>query len=76
MARIQILELPMVEVGEYMKTPFSIIIDQLDTEEMRTSTGVVFRTITSGPTQAEADKIAHDMGAVSAILFGCTLDLA
>lgn len=66
----------MIEVDGVMTTPFSIVFDQLEIEEMRTSTGVVFRTITTGPTQAEADKVARDMGAVSAILVACTLDLA
>ncbi|WP_104137258.1 hypothetical protein [Cryobacterium sp. Y62] len=77
MARIQILELPSTEIspGVY-NSPFSIIIDHLDSEEMCTSTGVVFRTVTSGPTQAQADQIARDMGAVSAILSAGTLDLA
>ena len=66
MARIQIFELPMVHVGEYMTTPFSIIIDQIESGE----------TATADLTQAQADAIALSMGAVSAVLVRCTLDLA
>ncbi|MYY79775.1 MULTISPECIES: hypothetical protein [unclassified Streptomyces] len=32
MARIQILELPMVHVGDFSETPFLLIIDQVDDE--------------------------------------------
>lgn len=74
MARIQILELPMVHLGEVSKTPFAIIIDQVDTETTSTSTGVEFRTF-SELTQAEADKMAREVGAVGAILVACTLEV-
>lgn len=76
MARIRILELPMVELGEYMKTPFSIIIDQLEGEQFRDGVGTVLQTFPTEMSQEEADRIAHDMGAVSAILVQGTLDLA
>ena len=76
MARIQVLELPMVEVDGVMTTPFSIVIDNLDTVEMLTSTGISFLSINGGPTQAQADQIAREMGAVSAIIYAATLDLA
>ena len=75
MARIQVLELPMVEVGDVMTTPFSIIIDQVEHEDIETFGGVRVRRITE-LSQDEADSIAHSMGAVSAILASCTLDLA
>ncbi|TFD58029.1 hypothetical protein E3T43_07210 [Cryobacterium sp. Hh7] len=75
MARIQILELPMVEVDGVMTTPFSIIIDQVEHEDITGFGGVLIRRV-SELTQDEADKIALRMGAVSAILTACTLDLA
>lgn len=33
MARIQILELPSEQVGEFFSTPFVVIIDRLESEE-------------------------------------------
>ena len=75
MARIQVLELPMVHIGDVSNTPFSIIIDQVEHEDIMNFGGEPVRRITE-MTQDEADQIARDMGAVSAILVACTLDLA
>ncbi|MFC5930918.1 hypothetical protein D6T64_12050 [Cryobacterium melibiosiphilum] len=75
MARIKILELPMLHVGDASKTPFSIIIDEVEQEDITGYANNVVRR-TSELTQEEADKIARDMGAVSAILAACTLDIA
>ena len=75
MARIQILELPSEQVGEVYRVPFALVIDQVETEDRQTSTGVKFRTMTE-LTQAEADTIARKVGAVGAILTACTLDVA
>lgn len=74
MARIQILELPSEQVGEVFRTPFAIVIDQVESETIATSTGVEFRTLTE-LTQSEADTIARNVGAVGAVLASCTLDI-
>ena len=75
MARIQILELPSERVGEFYRTPFSIIIDQCESGEVRSHSGEILRTATSDLTQAQADHIARSMGAVSAVLVACRLDV-
>ena len=74
MARIQILELPTQVVGEVVNTPFAIIIDQVETETLTTSTDVSFRTM-SELTQTEADTIGRNLGAVGVVLAACTLDI-
>ena len=76
MARIQILELPMIEVDGVMTTPFSIIIDQVEAAEIRDSSGEVVKTYSTEVTQDRADYIAMKMGAISAIISSGTLDLA
>jgi hypothetical protein len=74
MARIRILELPMEHVGEVSKTPFAIVIDQVDTEEVTSfDQHVVLKT--SELTQDEADTMARNVGAVGAILTACTLEI-
>ena len=78
MARIQILELPSEEVGGVYRTPFALIIDQVetDTTEIRGYPETVIRTTTATElTQAEADTIARNVGAVGAILTACTLEI-
>ena len=75
MARIQILELPTQVVGEHIRTPFSIIIDQVQHEVMGPFNGATVRH-SAELTQDEADRIARGMGAVSAVLLACTMDLA
>jgi hypothetical protein len=75
MARIQILELPSEVVGEVVKTPFALVIDQVETEEISTFAEDVIRN-TSELTQDEADTIARNIGAVGTILTRCTLDVA
>lgn len=79
MARIQILELPMLHIGEASKTPFVLVIDQVETEtELLADAGgnEIKRVSSAELTQREADQIAREMGAVSAILAACTLDIA
>jgi len=75
MARIQVLELPSIEVNGVYTVPFSIIIDQVEHEDIMGFGGARIRRL-SELTQEDADKIARNMGAVSAILMACTLDLA
>ena len=74
MARIQILELPSEQIGDTYRTPFAIVIDQVESESLQTSTGVTFRTLTE-LTQREADSIARSVGAVGAVLAACTLEV-
>lgn len=80
MARIQILELPSQQVGDYYRTPFALVIDQVasettevhghgDTQPIRVET-------TAELTQEEADALATRVGAVGAILTACSLDIA
>lgn len=61
MARIKILELPSDVVGEFVRTPFAIVIDQAPT--------------TLELTQEAADQIAERIGAAGAILVGGTLEV-
>ncbi len=75
MARIQILELPAQVVGEYVNTPFAVVIDQVETEEHNTYQDERVRTL-SELMQDEADLIAKNVGAVGAVLTRCTLDVA
>ena len=58
-----------------MTTPFSIIIDQVELDGPLNWFGDPVRR-RGAFTQDQADKIAADMGAVSAILVLGTLDLA
>ena len=78
MARIKILELPSEEVGGVYRTPFALVIDQVETEtnEIMDAFNRVIRTTTTAElTQAEADIIARNVGAVGAILTACTLEI-
>lgn len=76
MARIQILELPTLVVGDTVSTPFALVIDQVESEEIVGIQGdVAFRTVAE-LTQHEADNLATRLGAVGAILVRCTLDVA
>jgi hypothetical protein len=63
MARIQILELPSKQVGEYYETPFAIVIDGYDD----TDTPV---------TPALRDEIAAQTGAAGVIFSVVPLDVA
>ena len=74
MARIQILELPTQVVGEKVRTPFALIIDQVETETLPTYDDVSVHT-TSELTQTEADTIGRNLGAVGVVLASCTLDV-
>lgn len=79
MARIQILELPVNVVGEYSRTPFAVVIDQVDTESNLiedTMGRPIQEHKATELTQDEADQIAQRIGAVGAILTACTLDVA
>jgi hypothetical protein len=77
MARIQILELPSVVVGEDISYPFAVVIDQVETEttQIVTSLGPLSSNRVSELTQSEADAIARNVGAVGAILTAITLDV-
>lgn len=75
MARIQILELPTIVAGDLVKTPFALVIDQVETEDTASVQGDVVRT-SAEITQAEASEFASRVGAVGAILVRCTLDIA
>jgi hypothetical protein len=79
MARIQILELPTEVVGDYVRTPFALVIDQVDveTEEVRGAAGPAIRErVVAELTQHEANQIAERLGAVGAILVANTLNVA
>lgn len=75
MARIQILELPMEHVGDYSRTPFAVIIDQVESDEIQNfqSETVMGR---SEVTQSLAKNIADEVGAVGAIVSTGTIDVA
>lgn len=75
MARIQILELPSQVVGEIVRAPFALVIDQVDTETINTHSGANVRTLTE-LTQDEANAMAKSVGAEAAILATFTLDIA
>lgn len=75
MARIQILELPSLVADELVMTPFALVIDQVETEQITTIQDDVI-TSAAELTQAEADQIAARIGAVGTILVRCTLDVA
>ena len=74
MARIQILELPTIVAGDLVKTPFALVIDQVETEDTASVQDDVVRT-SAEITQAEASELASRVGAVGAILVRCTLDI-
>lgn len=74
MARIQILELPTIVAGDLVKTPFALVIDQVETEDTASFPDDVVRT-SAEITQAEASELASRVGAVGAILVRCTLDI-
>ncbi len=74
MARIQILELPTIVAGDLVKTPFALVIDQVETEDTASFQDDVVRT-SAESTQAEASELASRVGAVGAILVRCTLDV-
>jgi len=75
MARIKVLELPSKVIGELIETPFALIIDQVEREELTTFDGDAVQ-VAFELTQAEADQIARSVGARGAVLTACTLDLA
>lgn len=74
MARIQIMELPALVVGEFIKTPFAIVIDQVESDSVEAIDGTVLRRLIA-LTQTEADLMAQRVGAEGAILAACTLDV-
>lgn len=74
MARIQILELPTIVAGDLVKTPFALVIDQVETEDTASFQDDVVRT-SAEITQAEASELASRVGAVGAIVVRCTLDI-
>lgn len=74
MARIQILELPTIVAGDLVKTPFALVIDQVETEDTASFQDDVVRT-SAEITQAEASELASRVGAIGAILVRCTLDV-
>lgn len=74
MARIQILELPTIVAGDLVKTPFALVIDQVETEDTASFQDDVVRT-SAEITPAEASELASRVGAVGAILVRCTLDI-
>jgi hypothetical protein len=75
MASIQILELPTQSVGEVYRTPFAIVIDQVESETLDAIGGENIRTDYEF-TQTEADAMAKNIGAVGAVLTARTLDVA
>lgn len=75
MARIQILELPMLHVGDVSRTPFAIVIDQAAAESVMHYSGDVVVSTAAEFTQGEVDAIAERMGAQAAILTSSTLDV-
>ncbi|TFD58047.1 hypothetical protein E3T43_07310 [Cryobacterium sp. Hh7] len=74
MARIQILELPSEVVGEYVRTPFAIVIDQVETEQIPTSIHGVSSTEYS-ISRADSEGIKAATGAGGVILSTTTLDV-
>lgn len=75
MARIQILELPSKVTGDYVETPFALVIDQVETERVVGTIEGQPLTTAAELTQHEANAAAQAVGAVGAILAACTLDV-
>lgn len=75
MARIKILELPSEAVGGHYRTPFALVIDQVETEVVESSDNAGNPIISAELYQEEADIFAKRVGAVGAILTQCTLDI-
>ncbi|WP_424446452.1 hypothetical protein [Microbacterium sp. CH-015] len=75
MARIQILELPTLVVGDAMSTPFALVIDQVEAGDIVSVQDDVIRTA-ADLTQDAANDFAARVGAVGAILTRYTLDVA
>lgn len=74
MARLRILELPLQVLGEYTTTPFAVIIDQVETR-YDTANDDPEPPLVAELTQDGADHIAHQLGAVAAVVLAGTIDL-
>lgn len=75
MARIRILELPTKQVGEYYETPFALVIDKVEVEDIEVwQDGQRVRRLQEF-TQAEGQEAARLLGAVGAIVTPGTLDI-
>jgi hypothetical protein len=72
-ARIQILELPDIVEGESVTTPFVLVVDQLDTDDVRDYQGDV---VLSRGEQVDSDALKAATGAAGVIVHPGTLDVA
>lgn len=71
--RIQILELPTVPDGDDYRTPFALIIDQVDVEEITTLGGEAVRS--EHPEMAGVSRLAEQVGASGVLLTGETVEV-
>jgi hypothetical protein len=74
-ARIQVLELPTEVDGDNVRTPFALIIDQVDSETIDAMTGDTIRQ-TIDADQVTLANFAADVKAEALIVYPGTLDLA
>ncbi|WP_394254721.1 hypothetical protein [Pseudoclavibacter helvolus] len=77
MARIQILELPADVVGEFVKTPFVLIVDRVETDEdgVRTYAETVVVPAQSEISDDQVKRLAEQIGAAGWITTSGTLDV-
>ncbi|WP_435209587.1 hypothetical protein [Streptomyces sp. bgisy034] len=74
MPRIQILELPMVHVGDYVETPFAVIIDEA-TEETFQSLAFGTTTAPDGTERPLYENIKEQLGARAILAFAETIEI-
>lgn len=76
MARIQILELPMVHHGEDTETPFAVIIDQADDSTLE-ALGMSTNSLSpmGGLMQTLSISVAEQLGARTVLVFEETVDI-
>ncbi|MEQ6899011.1 hypothetical protein [Microbacterium sp. KR10-403] len=74
MARIQVLELPVVGVGEAWRTPFALVIDQAESAAVETIDGTQVRQVITEDFGVPGIKEAS--GAEFVIVTPHTLDVA
>jgi hypothetical protein len=67
--RIQILELPSKQVGEYYETPFAVVIDRCDSEVIRSWGGETEIVSKRSPGALKADDIKDALGAQAVLVF-------
>lgn len=70
MARIQVLPLPSKTGGEY--TDFALVIDQVDTDEVRSGAGAVRTNLDA---IVDIDSVKQQTGAVGVLVTSDTLDV-